>query len=45
MDDLAIDRDREVGASEIVAADELQRRGGEEQERGDAEQDRRQETE
>jgi hypothetical protein len=45
VDDLAIDRDRDIGASEIVAADELQCRGGQEQERRDAEKDRGQEPE
>ena len=44
VDDLAVDRDREVGASEVMAADELQRRRGEEHVRGDAEQDRGQES-
>jgi hypothetical protein len=39
VQDLAVDRHRDIGAPEIVAAHEPERRRGERQERGDAEQD------
>src|SRR6266511_2062636 len=43
--DLPIDRDSEVRGSKIVAAHELEGRGGQGQECGDAQQDHRQECE